>query len=418
MDLQKKLSTPDRLIGGKTTSVRAIDGRQGHPDHLTNQVPLVSASRKDFPLFAHRNGQWCKKIKGRQHYFGVWADPDAALNLYLDQRDDLAVGRTPRTSRDGLLVRDLLNRFLTAQESTIKSGELGSRTFTTYLRSCKIIAEAFGKNRLADDLATDDFERLRNSLTDTLGPVALGNEVQRTRGIFKYAYDCGLIDRQTRFGPGFKKPPAKTIRLARNARGPRMFEADEIRTMLDSADSHLKAMVLLALNCGFGNSDVGRLNKSVVDLDGGWVNFARPKTGVERRCPLWLETTIALKASLAERTQPKKTSHADLFFVTTKGNSWAKQTSDNPVSATMVRLLRRLGLHRPGRSFYALRHTFATVAGASLDQVAVNAIMGHADPSMAGVYRERIDDERLTAVTDHVRHWLWPNLQDSSNGSS
>ena len=27
---------------------------------------------------------------------------------------------------------------------------------------------------------------------------------------------------------------------------------------------------------------------------------------------------------------------------------------------------------------------------------------------MSAVYRERIDDDRLKAVADHVRGWLWP----------
>jgi integrase len=64
---------------------------------------------------------------------------------------------------------------------------------------------------------------------------------------------------------------------------------------------------------------------------------------------------------------------------------------------------------KPKRGFYALRHTFATVAGGSRDQIAVNAIMGHAPAAndMSAVYRERIDDDRLVAVTEHVRKWLF-----------
>jgi hypothetical protein len=47
------------------------------------------------------------------------------------------------------------------------------------------------------------------------------------------------------------------------------------------------------------------------------------------------------------------------------------------------------------------------VADECRDQPAVDFVMGHADPSMAGHYRERISDERLQAVADHVRGWLF-----------
>lgn len=79
---------------------------------------------------------------------------------------------------------------------------------------------------------------------------------------------------------------------------------------------------------------------------------------------------------------------------------------DNPVTKACVKLLKELGHHRPGLAFYGLRHTFETIGGEARDQAALDALMGHSDDSMAGIYRERISDERLRAVVDHVRGWL------------
>jgi integrase len=145
-----------------------------------------------------------------------------------------------------------------------------------------------------------------------------------------------------------------------------------------------------------------------LDLDGGWVHYPRPKTSVERRCPLWPETVQALQESLAERPRAKRREHDKLVFITKYGLPWAKETPDNPVTKEFRKLLDTLKLHRRGLGFYGLRHSFETVGGESRDQVAVNHIMGHVDSSMAGVYRERISDERLLAVVNHVHDWLFP----------
>jgi hypothetical protein len=44
-----------------------------------------------------------------------------------------------------------------------------------------------------------------------------------------------------------------------------------------------------------------------------------------------------------------------------------------------------------------------TIGGEAKDQVAVDHTMGHARDDMASAYRERISDERLRAVVEHVR---------------
>ena len=61
------------------------------------------------------------------------------------------------------------------------------------------------------------------------------------------------------FGPGFKRPTKKTLRLERAKKGPKLFTGDEIRKLLDTAGLQLKAMILLACNAGLGNSDLANL---------------------------------------------------------------------------------------------------------------------------------------------------------------
>jgi hypothetical protein len=100
---------------------------------------------------------------------------------------------------------------------------------------------------------------------------------------------------------------------------------------------------------------------------------------------------------------------ADLMFITKYGLPWAKDTADQTLAKEFGKLLRALHINgRTGLGFYALRHTFRTVADESKDQPAVDHIMGHEVPHMSSVYRETITDARLKAVTDHVRCWLFP----------
>jgi len=51
-------------------------------DPLFIMASKPSKSTPDFPLTARNNGQWAKKIKGKFHHFGPWADPQAALDHY------------------------------------------------------------------------------------------------------------------------------------------------------------------------------------------------------------------------------------------------------------------------------------------------------------------------------------------------
>jgi integrase len=194
--------------------------------------------------------------------------------------------------------------------------------------------------------------------------------------------------------------------LHRAKQGAKLFTADEVRRILDAAGTTMKAMLYLGINCGFGNSDCGNLPTSALDLDAGWLDYPRPKTGINRRCPLWPETVLALRKALAERPEPKDEANAGLAFVTKYGGPWAKDTPDSPITKEMRKLLDKLGIEGH-KNFYTLRHVFRTVADEAKDQPAVDFLMGHARDDMASAYRESISNERLLAVSDYVREWLF-----------
>ena len=68
--------------------------KRSYPNSDSNPRPKrPDKPYSDFPLFAHANGRWAKKIRGRFVYFGPWSDSDDALQWYLEQRDDLHADR-------------------------------------------------------------------------------------------------------------------------------------------------------------------------------------------------------------------------------------------------------------------------------------------------------------------------------------
>ena len=63
-------------------------------------------------------------------------------------------------------------------------------------------------------------------------------------------------------------------------------------------------------------------------------------------------------------------------------------------------------------SFYDLRRTFRTIAASTRDREAVDHIMGHVEAAddMGAIYTQWISDDRLRAVADYVRQWLFSEV--------
>jgi integrase len=281
-----------------------------------------------------------------------------------------------------------------------------------------------------------DFEAFRAKLAAKLGVTALGNEVNRCRVVLNYASDQRLIPAPVHFGQSFDRPSKKARRRVRNESAPRMFTHDELLTILDAldgkpvdvngeqepvnlkADPQLKAMTLLGLNAGLGVTDCANLNEAHLRMESGWLDYPRVKTETPRRAPLWPETLEALNAVFLNRTLYRDPADAGIVFLTRTRRRWVRTKQGmtpeknlhlNAISQAFGKLLHALNINgRAGLNFYTLRRQFEIVAGESRDQVAVDAIMGHVDESMAAVYRQNVvSDDRLHDVVNHVRQWLF-----------
>src|SRR5205085_2839596 len=98
-----------------------------------------------------------------------WADPDAALAKYLEQKDFLHSGRKPRPDPQALTVKELANAFLNHKKALLDAEELSPRTWADYKETCDLLGGHFGKQRIVADVRPDDFASLRKKMTKRWG---------------------------------------------------------------------------------------------------------------------------------------------------------------------------------------------------------------------------------------------------------
>ena len=382
--------------------------------------PKLRKPYKAFPLTPHPRGQFCKKINGRLVYFG--SDPQEALRRYREHAADLHAGRITRVEATReFTIGDLVNRYLAEAESRRNEGEIKPGTFYDYVEDCRRLVTHFGKTREVKTITREDFAELRTFLAKGVKPPTIKRRVITTRQIFKFGADENLITVPLHLDK-LRIPNQKTMRKHRAEAGRKNFHASEVKQLLDATKSlQLQAAILLAVNCGYGNTDIATLKRSDLDLDAGWLKTFRSKTGVRRQCPLWPETIEAIRRYLREGDPLADGQRSEetrgLLFVTrndfplvrqvTKpdGRGGKKLIEHDVLTTAFKRILSKIGIAIKGLSFYGLRHTFDTIGSETGLIVAVGYIMGHAPDGgdMSVVYRHGISGRLLRQVTEHVR---------------
>ncbi|MFN3192681.1 MAG: tyrosine-type recombinase/integrase [Aureliella sp.] len=370
-------------------------------------------------LGRHKRGLWYKKFQGRFYYFyRCDDDPDGMFSKEKWRHDKhfLEQGKEPPaydpmgescTDSTTLTVKDLCNHWISSKETLLIAGELSKSTYDEYMATCQTLLKTVGKTLPAKLCGPQRFEAVRKALAKRYNANGQSKRITQIRSIFTTAYEDRVLDDPPNFGRAFRKPKAAAFRKLRNAKGDQTFEPAEFHTLYKHANICMRGMMLLGIQAGFGNEECAALPRSAIK--DGWIEWARVKSAVPRRVPLWPETIEALEACIK---QADKHGEESLVFISDRGKNYISERKNGyrvtgDFEATKKRAKRDDDLET-SRTYYDLRRSFETIAGEAVDQVAVDLIMGHtpSESNMAARYRQRVSDQRLELVVNHVRAWL------------
>jgi integrase len=363
-----------------------------------------------FPLFLHATGQWAKKIKGKLWYFGK--DKQKAFEKYHLERLHLEAGVAIRSApkpvevqpSQGVQIGNGIDLFLASCESRVAQGKLSKLSLIDYKLTLGLVTASLDRSITIQATQPVHWALVYDRIAKGKNATTINGEVARIRAAFSWLRKNRFIDREPYYGESLNRPTKTQMRKARTASGKAWFDRHEIKSILKASRPSLKAMILLGVNCGFGNSDCAQLKIEWFDAKSGWIDYPRPKTGVDRRAKVWPETLKAIDDWL--RVRPK--CNSPLLFLTKQCNPWSdSESSDCQIAKCFRSLCIETGNHIKGRGFYGLRRTCETIGSEAKDQIALDHIMGHIDSTMSGIYRQRISDERLEAVSEVIRDWLF-----------
>jgi len=365
---------------------------------------VEKAESKKTLSFHAASGNFCKKVKGKRFYLGKVEHE--ALATWELHKESFLLGIDPRKEEKStskrLTLRDAVNAYLAAQESRVESGEIRERTFKDALGTCKRMVAHLGKTIAVESLRPSHFSKYKSELAKNFNVNTLSNEITRARSVFIWLAESKKIASRPDFGPDFKRAKKRAIRRHRQGQADKVLSPEAIRMVLGELSPQYRAMAFLGINCGFGPTDCMELPMKAVDLESGWIEYPRTKTAIDRKCPLWDETSEALDHYDKWRAKPEGRGAKKFFFLRHDGTPFTETNSN--ITRNFTRALKIVGHHSEGLSFYAMRHTLGTIARQVRDDDAVKVIFGHVDDSMLSEhYTHEFPEDRLQAVADHVR---------------
>lgn len=325
----------------------------------------------------------------------------------------------PRPRAEIYDVNAVSELFLERKRISRDSGQLDERTYQDYADSLQLFNDTVGDDLPIDDLRPADFGKFKTTVA-RFGVHRRAKHIINVRSMFNWGHAmrfCAEPD----YGPDFSPPSRAEFRKARakreNDKGKRLYDVETIHKLIAWPHTwNMRAMILLALNAGFGNTDLAELNWRTINFDAyaylkepasakkvAKIEYRRGKTGILRQVCLWPETVDALRLIRYPETTQRKPPEDGTVFLTRQGHRLINGRKDATAN-NFFKLCENVEVECHG--FYSLRRTFRTIADATGDSRAIARIMGHEIGDVADIYVQDITFDRLERVTNHVREAL------------
>lgn len=345
-------------------------------------------------------GRWRKIVDGKARFFGHADSRDdtksyrVAERKYLEFMQQREQHLPVEITVADATVSDVAEKFLQGFEGRYQRQEVSASHFSNVMKFVKDFVGFAGGDRRFQSVMELDLNDFRTHLlslppSDLKSPskgkpisMATARDMLATvKALYQWAYELHLCDMprnlQSFARCSLPQPKVKTYSL------------EEVRTFWNAADQRLRCFMALALNCGYGQTDISDLKVSEVDWQQGIIDRLRSKTGVRQRHKLW---PVTLELLTSERV--KEAQGEDRVFRTSFGLPLVhdeifngKRRKSDSIKCLFWRVQRKTKINGR-RGFYCLRKTAATEIE-KINPLVTEMFLGHVEKGMKKHYAER-----------------------------
>ncbi len=210
-------------------------------------------------------------------------------------------------------------------------------------------------------------------------PASINKNISLLKAMFKKAVDWSMVEEDV------LKRVRRCKQLQENNRRLRYLSKQECKELLNSCESHLRPIVVTALNTGMRKGEILKLKWDNVDLKHGFILLDNTKNGERREIPI-NDTLRSTLMSIPRRLD------VPFVFYDLKSSKCYKDVKRSFASA-----VKRVKIH--DFKFHDLRHTFAShLIMAGVDITTVRELLGHKDIKMTLRYAHLAPSHKVKAV--------------------